>query len=57
MQRPDDSEATVRKRLAVYEEQTRPLVDYYRAKGLLREIQADADLPVVTQRVEAAIRR
>ena len=36
---------------------TRPLVDYYRAKGLLREIQADADLPVVTQRVEAAIRR
>ena len=30
VQRPDDNEATVRKRLAVYEEQTRPLVDFYR---------------------------
>jgi len=57
MQRPDDSEATVGKRLAVYEEQTQPLVAYYRSKGLLREIQADADLPVVTQRLEAAIAR
>lgn len=30
IQRDDDSEATVRKRLAIYQEQTRPLVDYYR---------------------------
>lgn len=29
IQRPDDEEATVRKRLKVYEEQTLPLVDYY----------------------------
>lgn len=28
--RPDDQEETVRKRLAVYHEQTKPLVDYYR---------------------------
>lgn len=57
MQRPDDSEATVGKRLAVYEEQTQPLVAYYRGKGLLREIDADADLPVVTARLEAALAR
>jgi adenylate kinase len=31
IQRDDDQEATVRKRLAVYQSQTRPLVDYYRA--------------------------
>ena len=55
MQRPDDSEATVSKRLTVYEDQTRPLVAYYRAKGLLREIDADADMPVVTQRLESAL--
>lgn len=55
VQRPDDSEATVAKRLAVYEEQTRPLVDYYRGRGLLREIQADAPLETVTASVEAAL--
>ncbi|MEW6981834.1 adenylate kinase [Colwelliaceae bacterium 6471] len=31
--RPDDEEATVRKRLGVYHEQTRPLVDYYKAEA------------------------
>jgi adenylate kinase len=33
IQRDDDSEATVRKRLAVYHEQTKPLVGYYREKA------------------------
>ncbi len=55
-QRPDDSEATVAKRLAVYEEQTRPLVEYYRRRGLLRAIDADAPLDTVTARLEAALR-
>ncbi len=31
VQRPDDTEETVKKRLAVYHEQTKPLVDYYTA--------------------------
>jgi len=52
VQRPDDNEATVARRLAVYEEQTRPLVDYYRTRGVLREIDADADVDDVTARVE-----
>ncbi len=56
LQRPDDNEATVAKRLAVYEEQTQPLVEYYRAKGLLREIDADGDVDVITSRLEAALR-
>ena len=38
--RPDDREEVVRKRLAVYGEQTRPLVVYYRERGLLREVDA-----------------
>jgi adenylate kinase len=45
----------VAKRIGVYEEQTRPLADFYAAKGLLRSIDADAELPVVTARLEAAI--
>ncbi len=55
VQRPDDNEATVAQRLAVYEAQTRPLVDYYRARGLLREIDADAELDDVTARLEALL--
>ena len=57
MQRPDDSQATVAKRLAVYDEQTRPLVAYYRGKGSLREIDADGDLATVTSRLERALGR
>jgi adenylate kinase len=36
IQRADDNEETVRNRLAVYEEQTAPLVGYYSERGLLR---------------------
>ena len=31
--RPDDEEATVRKRLAIYHEQTKPLVDFYQSEA------------------------
>jgi len=37
-QRDDDQEETIRARLQVYEEQTTPLIAYYRGKGLLRAI-------------------
>lgn len=38
MQRDDDQEKTVRNRLAVYEAQTKPLVDFYTHKGILRSV-------------------
>jgi len=37
-QRDDDSEATIRERLTVYNKQTAPLIDYYDGKGLLRRV-------------------
>ena len=37
-QRDDDSEATIRERLAVYNKQTAPLIDYYDQKQLLRRV-------------------
>lgn len=40
-QRADDSEATILKRLDVYEKQTAPLIASYRTRGLLRDIAAD----------------
>ena len=39
-QRDDDNEATVSKRLETYTAQTAPLIDYYRNKGLLRDIDS-----------------
>jgi adenylate kinase len=48
-QRPDDNEETVVQRLQVYEAQTRPLVGYYRRKGLLRVINAQGDVDAITQ--------
>ena len=40
--RADDDELTVRRRLAVYDEQTEPLERFYQDRGLLREIDAEA---------------
>ena len=57
IQRPDDNEATVAERLRVYEEQTRPLVAYYRKQGLLRSIDAEGDVATVSARVEQALLR
>jgi adenylate kinase len=37
-QREDDKEATILTRLAVYEEQTAPLIEYYQSCGLLRSV-------------------
>lgn len=44
IQREDDKEATIRNRMAVYNEQTAPLVDYYRKAGLLMTV--DGMLPI-----------
>ena len=46
-QRTDDEEATVRRRLAVYARDTRPLVDYYRRRGLLRTISGAGAMDTV----------
>ncbi len=54
-QRPDDNEETVGRRLQVYEEQTRPLVDYYRAQGLLRVISAEGNVDYITRLLVAAL--
>jgi adenylate kinase len=48
IQRKDDEEPTVRKRLEVYEQQTRPLIKFYGDQGLLRTINAQQDVERVT---------
>ncbi|MEM5871833.1 MAG: adenylate kinase [Candidatus Aenigmatarchaeota archaeon] len=38
-QRPDDDPKVIEERLKVYEKQTKPLIDYYKKKGLLKEVK------------------
>src|SRR4051812_29245755 len=54
-QRKDDEEATVKERLRVYEENTRPVLSYYSDAGLLRTVRAEGALEEITQRVLAAL--
>jgi adenylate kinase len=54
-QRDDDKPETVRSRLKVYWEQTSPLIDYYRGKGVLVEINGDQPMEAVEAELRAAI--
>jgi len=54
-QRDDDTEATVRNRLEVYDRSTAPLVEYYRAKGLLHTIDGDRPVDDVFSDVRAVL--
>jgi len=54
-QREDDREETVAARLRVYETQTAPLIDYYRRKGLVTEIDGDGSVEVIRNRVLGAL--
>jgi adenylate kinase len=56
-QRDDDSEETVRKRLEVYHTQTEPIIDYYKAQGLVVTISALGKVEDVTTRAMEALGR
>lgn len=56
-QRDDDSEATVRNRLSVYNQQTEPLIAYYDAQGVLARIDGEKGPDDVYQDIRDAIGR
>jgi adenylate kinase len=55
IQRDDDKEEVIGKRLDVYEAQTKPLINHYRAAGLLRVVDADADMNAVFKNIQKAL--
>ncbi|MFZ0544793.1 MAG: adenylate kinase [Candidatus Promineifilaceae bacterium] len=56
-QRDDDTEETQKRRIEVYFEQTAPLLDYYREKGLLVEINGEQPIEEVRKDLVSAIRQ
>jgi adenylate kinase len=53
-QRPDDKEEVIGKRLEVYDQQTKPLIEHYSKIGLLRTVAGEGELDEVSERMEAA---
>ncbi|MFK2821488.1 adenylate kinase [Arcobacter sp. YIC-80] len=57
IQRADDTEETVTKRLAAYHEQTAPLIDFYTNMGVIVELDGTKDVSEVTTDMFAAIEK
>jgi adenylate kinase len=61
VQRPDDTADVVKNRLATYYQQTRPVVDYYRARRTVHDIPADDEADAVAvllfERLDALTRK
>ncbi len=54
--RPDDKPETIQKRLDVYRKQTAPLIEYYKERGLLREVSGIGNPEAVTYAIEQVLR-
>jgi len=55
VQREDDTEETIRNRLRVYEEETKPLLAYYERKGLLVRVDGEAPVEAVADEVLSSL--
>lgn len=56
-QRADDKEETVKNRLEVYADQTKPLIDFYKQKGIIRNINGQQDINDVFEDIKKALGR
>jgi adenylate kinase len=54
--RSDDTEEVIRRRQEVYSEQTEPLIDVYRERGLLIEVDGIGEVEEITRRILAALK-
>jgi adenylate kinase len=54
-QRDDDREDTMRKRLEVYEQQTSPLIEYYKGKSLLRSVQGIGSIEEIQKMIVSVL--
>jgi adenylate kinase len=55
IQRDDDTPDAIRRRLALYDEQTRPLLSYYEQRGLVTRVDGNQPIEVVTEAIVDAI--
>jgi adenylate kinase len=53
--RSDDNEHAIRERMREYDQKTKPLIEYYRGRGVLREVDGLGTVDEVAQRIERAL--
>ncbi len=53
--REDQEEKAVEKRMEVYEKSTKPLIEYYRRKGILKDVDVEGEKEEVSKRIDKAI--
>ncbi len=54
-QRDDDKEETIKARLKIYEEETRPVIEYYKERGLYRAVNGIGSVDSITENIVKAI--
>lgn len=57
VQRPDDQPDAIRKRIEVYREETYPVEEFYRQRGILVEIDGKGEIDEVFQRILSALKQ
>jgi adenylate kinase len=57
VQREDDTPAAITRRLAIFDDQTRPLLEYYADRGVLEKVNGDQDIEQVTAEILEAIQK
>ncbi|RKY39721.1 MAG: adenylate kinase [Candidatus Omnitrophota bacterium] len=57
VQREDDKEETVRKRLKVYQKISQPLIEYYKKKGVLVNVDGNMEVQELFERIKESLRR
>jgi adenylate kinase len=55
LQRADDNEATIKQRLQVYQDQTAPLIDYYRKQGKFTAVDGEGSMDEIFRRIEKVL--
>jgi adenylate kinase len=57
IQRPDDKPETIENRLAVYQKDTAPLIEFYEKKNLLKRVQCEGEYQEVLRRLFSALEK
>ncbi|MGD8979412.1 MAG: adenylate kinase, partial [candidate division WOR-3 bacterium] len=55
LKRTDDTEEIIRKRLTIYEAETRPLISYYKSLNVYREIDAHGNQEEVLRKISSIV--
>ena len=52
IQRPDDSEETIKNRLSVYYEKTKPVLDYYEAQNIVKNVDGIGEINEIFEKIK-----